>query len=48
MDFFEVTGGFRLVEPPARSGYIAEKTNPGALAYGPAGSEEVLTLFRKI
>jgi hypothetical protein len=60
-DFFEVTGGFRLVEPPARRegrclfvtyqwgnpqapvyrgneegaklphGYIAEKTNPGAL-----------------
>ncbi|MFO8163600.1 MAG: hypothetical protein R6T98_03600 [Desulfatiglandales bacterium] len=61
MDFFEVTGGFRLVEPPARRegcclfvtyqwgnpqapiyrgnadraklphGYVAEKTNPGAL-----------------
>ncbi|MFO8164695.1 MAG: hypothetical protein R6T98_09195 [Desulfatiglandales bacterium] len=67
MDFFEVTGGFRLVEPPARRegcrlfvtyqwgkpqapiyrgnaegaklphGYVAEKTNPGALASGPEG-----------
>jgi len=41
MDFFERTGDFRLVEPPARRegnaegaklphGYVAEKTNPGA------------------
>jgi len=70
VNFFEVTGGFRLVEPPARRegcclfatyqwgkpqapiyrgnaegaklphGYVAEKTNPRALAFGPKGTKK--------
>jgi hypothetical protein len=34
MDFFEVADGFRLGEKGA------EKTNPGALASGPKGTEK--------
>ncbi|MGM0384288.1 MAG: hypothetical protein ACQEQO_12475 [Thermodesulfobacteriota bacterium] len=42
-DFSGQCGGGKTLH-----GYIAEKTNPGALASGPEGTEEVSTLFRKI
>ncbi|MFO8163051.1 MAG: hypothetical protein R6T98_00775 [Desulfatiglandales bacterium] len=59
MDFFEVTGGFRLVEPPARRGKNSlmdqllkrPAREPWPLAWracGLEGTEEVSTLFRKI
>jgi hypothetical protein len=41
MDFFEVTGVFRRASRSERTklphGYVAEKTNPGALASGREG-----------
>ncbi|MFO8164454.1 MAG: hypothetical protein R6T98_07965 [Desulfatiglandales bacterium] len=57
MDFFEVTGGFRLGEPPARRGQnspmdtllkrpIREPRPPARRAYAPEGTEKKSIVFR--
>ncbi|MFO8163196.1 MAG: hypothetical protein R6T98_01525 [Desulfatiglandales bacterium] len=53
MDFFEVTGGLRLGEPPARREGLQKKPAreprpPARRAYAPEGTEKKPIVFRSI